>query len=381
MKNLLSILNKFHSIFLLFLLIIILSLSSLPAQTSFSTKDYKVKVVKLFKGLSYPWGFDFLPDGRIILTEKGGKVLILNLATKKVSTAAVLRQVADLGQGGLLDVLVDPNFSNEKPFIYLTLSTRQRNQFGTILMKADLIKDELTNFKVLFRAEPLSTSGIHFGSRVRIDQQGFIYLSLGERGNRSQSQDLASHYGKIIRLTRDGGVPEDNPFSRQFPEFKENFTYGHRNPQGMAIHPSTGEIWTSEHGARGGDEINIIKAGRNYGWPIISYGTHYSGRKIGEGTRKSGMEQPIHYWDPSIAPAGMTFYEGELFPKWKNNLFVSSLKFGLISRLKIVNNRVVEEERIFRNNFGRIRDIKQSPRGSIMFITDERNGGLYEISL
>ncbi len=371
------------------------SITHLQAQNtkSFTTKDYKITVKRLFRNLYKPWGFDFLPSAslansrsgssrQVILTEKNGRVSLLNLKTRRKKSLGMIEEVEEVGQGGLMDVLVHPKFSSGKPYIYfsLTAANKKGRGYATLLLRYEFKGGALTGKRVLFWGRPFSTSGRHFGSRLRIDKNGFLYLSLGERGNRPQSQDLKTHYGKVIRLYDDGRVPEDNPFigENALPEI---FTYGHRNPQGMALHPKTGEIWVSEHGARGGDEINVLHSGDNYGWPIISYGRHYIGTKIGEGTAKPGLEQPVFYWDPSIAPGGMSFYSGTMFPKWQSSLFVASLKFGLLSRLELNNEKVINEERIFRNNFGRIRDVKESPSGSIMFITDERDGGFYEITL
>ncbi len=362
-----------------FIGVMITLLFSFP-QNQFSTEDYSLTVVKLFDNLDNPWGFDYLPDGRVLLSEKPGKVWILDLAKKTKKELAFSQAVKDTGQGGLMDVLVHPRFSKKTPYVYFTFTRAEKGFMGgsgTALVRYNFINDKLVNKKILFIGKPFTSSGRHFGSRVRMDKNDFLYLSLGDRGNRPSAQNLENHYGSIIRLNQDGSIPKDNPFAKGSKNLPEIYTYGHRNPQGMAIHPKTGAIWTGEHGAKGGDEINLIQSGKNYGWPVISYGKHYTGFKIGEGTHKKGMEQPLFYWDPSIAPAGMTFYNGKLFPKWNNNLFVSSLKFGFISRLTTSHNTITKEERILKNGFQRIRDIKQSPKDSLMFITDA--GGFYEI--
>ena len=365
-------------VFVLFALFLVSATGSSFSADRHETRHHPIQVRKIEGNLHFPWGFDFLPDGDILVTEKRGRLVHLDIRNRVRRNLSGMPAVLDRGQGGLMDVWVDPDFEARRA-LYLTYSERVGTRGRTVLAKAILNGGRLENVEVLFEGTPPSSSGRHFGSRVRIDGQGLLYVSHGDRADREEAQNLANHYGTVARLTREGAVPSDNPFVGKKDALPQIFSYGHRNPQGMAIHPETGNVWISEHGARGGDEINVVEAGANYGWPVISYGRHYTGGKIGVGTRKKGMEQPLHYWDPSIAPAGMTFYSGDAFPAWKSDLFVASLKFGLISRLKLDGEKIVGEERLFASDYGRIRDVKETPAGTLMFITDSPNGGLYEI--
>jgi glucose/arabinose dehydrogenase len=290
-----------------------------------------------------------------------------------------LPEIAVIGQGGLLDVALHPDF-NSTNMIYLSYAAGSAGQYGTEVIRGKLAGNSLEDTEVIFRALPRQEGGRHFGSRLLFAPDGNLYVSLGDRGERDNAQDPGSHAGSLIRITAEGAVPDNNPFIDQSGARPEIFTLGNRNMQGMALHPGTGDVWTHEHGPQGGDEVNIMRAGHNYGWPVITYGKNYViGTDIGEGTHKEGMDQPVHYWVPSIAPSGMVFYTGDEFPEWQENLLVGSLKFGLLVRLVIEDNRIKHEERMLDGRFGRIRDVRQGPDGAIYLLTDEQNGKLLRL--
>jgi glucose/arabinose dehydrogenase len=279
----------------------------------------------------------------------------------------------------LLDVRLDPSFESNH-LIYLSYSEPDGRDAGTAVLRARLGPLGIDNLRVIFRQLPKVGGGLHFGSRLVFSQDGqYLFITMGERGRKDDAQDLSRLMGRVVRIRPDGSIPDDNPFVGRTNARPETWSYGHRNPQGAAIHPETGELWTVEHAAMGGDEVNTPKPGRNYGWPVITYGVNYDGQKIGEGTAKEGMEQPVHYWDPSIAPSGMTFYTGDRYPGWKGSLFVGSLKFGLLSRLTLEGNRVVSEERLLTDLGARVRDVRQGPDGYLYLLTDESNGRILRL--
>jgi glucose/arabinose dehydrogenase len=278
----------------------------------------------------------------------------------------------------LLDVALDPGFASNR-VIYLSYAASGEGGNSTRVARATLGEGRLEDLAVIFTAEPLVRASKHFGSRLAFDAEGHLFITVGERGQGDRAQDLGQDNGKVIRLDPDGSVPEDNPFVGTAGARSEIFSYGHRNPQGMAIHPQTGVPWLNEHGARGGDEVNVVRPGVNYGWPVITYGIDYSGAPIGEGTHKEGMAQPIHYWVPSIAPGGMAFYDGAAFPEWRGDLFVGALKAELLVRLELDGERVVAEERLLDGALGRIRDIEVGPDEFLYLLTDEGDGGLYRL--
>lgn len=329
-------------------------------------------------GLENPWAIAFLPDGGTLVTERPGRLRLIGSAGLSEPIAGV-PDVAARGQGGLLDVAIDPGFA-DNGLVYLSYSEPGQNlTAGTAVGRGRLVVANgaatLEDFTVLFRQEPKIAAGQHFGSRLVFDAEGRLYVTLGERGQPDLAQDLTTHMGKVVRINTDGSIPADNPFnSADSGGQPEIWSYGHRNPQGAALHPDTGELWTVEHGARGGDEINRPEAGSNQGWPEISYGVNYSGSAIGQGTSAPGMAQPLYYWDPSIAPSGMTFYTGELFPQWQGDIFVGALKDRKIVRLDVDGESVVGETVFAENAFGRIRDVRTGPDGAIWFVTDESNG-------
>jgi len=341
------------------------------------TQEHSVRVVKVVEGLEYPWGLAFLPDSRMLITERPGRLRIVGKDGKLAPQAVWgLPQIAAHGQGGLLDVALHPRFP-QNGLVYLSYSARGDGGVGTEIARGRLSGDRLENLEVLFRQHPRGSTGRHFGSRLVFDREGYLYITLGDRGEQQRAQKSDDHAGSVIRLHDDGRVPQDNPFVGK-PGWKpEKYTLGNRNMQGAALHPQTGILWTHEHGPQGGDEINVIRAGVNYGWPIITYGVQYvTGTRIGEGTHKPGMVQPLHYWVPSIAPSGMAFYMGNKFPAWRGDLFVGALRDQMLVRLKLDGEKVVGEERMLKNTLGRIRDVRIGPDGYLYLLTDESNGVL-----
>ncbi len=327
-----------------------------------------------------PWGMAFLPDGRILVTERPGRLNLV--AFGSVKTVEGAPEVAARGQGGLLDVAIDPNF-DRTGVVYLSFAEPAGPGARTAVARATLSLEptpRLTGLKTIWRQEPAIASTFHFGSRVVVDSDGALFVTTGDRGRRPLAQDLETHVGKVIRILPSGGAAPDNPFANRGDAKPEIWSYGHRNIQGAALNPEDGALWTVEHGAAGGDEINQPRPGKNYGWPVISYGRHYAGGKIGVGTSAPGMQQPVFYWDPSIAPSGLAFYDGDLFPDWRGDLFVGALKDRLIARLDMEDGRVAGEERMLEGAFGRVRDVRSGPDGAIWFLTDEPDGALYRMA-
>ena len=344
------------------------------AQTRHETSAGPVNVTPIVTGLDEPWAVGFLPDGGLLITERDGQ--LLHGANGKLQSVSGVPKVRARGQGGLLDVVVARDFANSGE-IFLTFSEPRVGGAGTALAvaKFDPETSALSDVRVIFRQKYASSAGQHFGSRVVEAPDGTLFLTIGDRGERPQAQDTNRHNGSVIRVARDGAIPSDNPFVNGggLPEI---WSYGHRNPQGASL-DLEGRLWTVEHGPAGGDEINRPEAGKNYGWPVISYGKHYSGGKVGVGTANAGMEQPKHYWDPSIAPSGMMIYSGKLWPAWKGDIFVGSLKFSYISRLD--GGSVAEEEQMFLEEFTRIRDVREGPQGAIWFLSVV-DGALYRVT-
>ena len=370
-----------------------------PVETKDANTDYKpafngqtriggVKTQATFEGkilsdgLNKPWGITSLPDGRLLITEKGGTMRIA--ATNGTLSAAItgLPKVSAEGQGGLLGLTVDPNFTTNR-MVYWTFAEPTSNGNLTAVAKGKLSADEKTieNAQVIYQATPAYKGNLHYGSRILFDKSGNIIFSTGERSDmvtRPQAQDLNSSLGKVIRITTEGKAASGNPFEGRSDARPEIYSYGHRNVQGLAINPATGDLWEAEFGPRGGDEINIIKPGKNYGWPIITYGIEYSGDKIGDAIQqKEGLEQPVYYWDPVISLSGITFYSSNEIPEWNNNLFIAALSGTHIARLVIENDRVVGEERLLADEMQRFRDITQGKDGALYAVTDQ--GRLYRI--
>ena len=350
------------------------------AQT-FKTDHGEINLKIVADGLDHPWGLAFLPDGTMIVSERDPGTLRLVSPDGKIS--APLQDTPKAytsGQGGMLDVAIDPDFKSNH-LIYFSYAESGEGGAGTAVARAKLDQNSnsLSDVEVIFRQDPKSQGGRHFGSRLVFSPEGYLYVTLGERGERDRTQDFSIHRGQVVRINPDGSVPKDNPFLDQPGYRAETWSVGHRNPQGAALHPESGKLWINEHGARGGDEVNIPDAGKNYGWPVISYGRHYSGLSIGEGTHKAGMEQPVHYWDPSIAPSGMTFYTGDKFPKWRGNAFVGALKYRLLVRLILDGEKVVGEERLLKGFEKRIRAVIDGPDGYLYILVDHDPGQIIRL--
>lgn len=342
----------------------------------YESERERFRVVTLVRGLEHPWGLAFLPGGDMLVTERPGRLLRVDAKTLKPKAVRGLPPIATVGQGGLLDVALHPNFESNR-LIYLSFAGEDDDGAGTEVARGRLDGHTLENVEILFRALPKSRGGRHFGSRLLFDRDGYLLITLGDRGDRPRAQDIGDHAGSVIRINDDGSVPADNPFTNTPGARPEIFTYGNRNVQGIALDPSSGRVWAHEHGPQGGDEVNVLEAGRNYGWPVITYGRNYvTGTKIGEGTHKAGMEQPRHQWTPSIAPSGMTLYTGDKFPAWRGNLFVGALKYRLVVRLELDGENVVHEERMLEDVLGRIRDVRTGPDGYIYLLTDHGDGVL-----
>jgi glucose/arabinose dehydrogenase len=360
-------------------LLFALSWTAVAAAQTIQSEKHAFRVVTLTRGLENPWSIAFLPDGRMLVTEREGRLRIVGrdfkLDPKPVE--GLPKIVAD-GQGGLFDVVLHPQYA-DNGWIYFSYNAPGPGGWGTAMARGKLTINanayRLTDVKVLFSMEPKTRGGQHFGGRIVFDRKGYVYLTLGDRGDMPRAQKLDDHAGSVIRLHDDGRVPKDNPFVSRAGAKPEKFTLGNRNIQGAALHPQTGELWTHEHGPQGGDEVNVMRSGRNYGWPVISYGVNYGfGTKIGEGNAKAGMEQPLKVWVPSIAPSGMAFYTGDQFPNWKGNLLVGALRDEMLVRLELDGEKVVREERLIKDVIGRIRDVRVGPDGFIYLLTDERDG-------
>jgi glucose/arabinose dehydrogenase len=356
-----------------FILLCLLAVSPAAAQT-YRSEEHPFRVVRVVEGLEQPWSIGFLPDGRMLVTEKAGRLRVVEGGKLNPAPVAGVPQVAVHGQGGFFDAVPHPDFS-KNGLVYLSYAAKGDDGVGTELARARLVGNRLENVQVLFRQSPKGSRGAHFGGRIVFDRAGFVYLTLGDRGEMPRAQKPDDHAGSVIRLHDDGRVPQDNPFVGKAGWKPEKFTLGNRNMQGAALHPQTGMLWTHEHGPQGGDEVNVMRAGVNYGWPVITYGVNYGvGTKIGEGTAKQGMAQPLYYWVPSIAPSGMAFYSGEKFPKWKGDLFVGALRSQMLVRLQLDGEKVVKEERLLQGALGRIRDVRVGPDGLIYLATDDSAG-------
>ena len=331
-------------------------------------------------GLVNPWALAFLPDGRLLVTEKAGRLRIVARDGSLSEPLEGVPAVFARGQGGLLDVAVDPQFAQNQ-LVYLSFAEPDDSgRAGTTVARGRLGARGLENVQVIYRQRPKMRGGGHYGSRIVFSRDGTIFVTQGDRQSwRDSAQSLTAGLGKIVRINPDGTIPRDNPFVNRAGALPEIWSYGHRNLQGAVLHPETGRLWTVEHGARGGDELNHPEAGKNYGWPVITYGVDYSGMRIGEGTGREGMEQPVYYWDPVIAPSGLMVYTGEAFPTWKGNFIIGSMTPGALVRLVMENGRVVKEERYLGELRERIRDVQQGPDGMIYAVTDNREGRVLRI--
>ncbi|MEE3195949.1 MAG: PQQ-dependent sugar dehydrogenase [Candidatus Neomarinimicrobiota bacterium] len=344
------------------------------------TEKVSFQVQTFIDGFEIPWGIAFLPDQRMLVTDRIGNLwIIAKDGTDKVKVIGEVPNVRSKGQGGMLDVEVHPNFSNNS-YIYLAYSDVLDNKSHTSLIRAKLVNNRLIDSQVIFKPEEkfFTKKAIHFGSRIVFDDEGFIYFSIGDRGDRDLAQNLEMPNGKMYRIHDDGTIPIDNPFYYTKGAIQSIWSYGHRNAQGLAIHPLTRQLWEAEHGPRGGDEVNIILKGHNYGWPVITYGKNYSGTIISRFTHKEGMDQPIFHWTPSIAVCGIAFYDGDQFPEWKNNLLATSLKFERLHRIELDGFNMVKDEIIYEPG-SRVRDVEIGPNGMI-YVALEDPGRIVKIS-
>lgn len=364
---------------------------ALAVDETFDTEEAKIRVETVAEGLEHPWGLAFLPDGSFLVTERPGRLRIVTAEGKVKDAIYGVPEVDARSQGGLLDVALDPDFA-ENRFVYLTYSEKgEDGTNGTAVARGRLtesLSPQLRDVEVIFRQKPKEKSTNHFGSRLVFDREGHLFVTLGERQKeafRGQAQELSSDLGKIVRIWPDGSIPEDNPFVG--PEYKEQgalpeiWSYGHRNPQGAALHPETGKLWETEHGPRGGDELNVPEPGKNYGWPLVSYGINYDGTPVGSGKSSApGMTEPVHYWVPSIGTAGLAFYTGDAIPEWKGNAFVGGLAIPQVARLVLDGEEVTHEEALLKDLGLRIRTVKQGPDGALYLLTDEEEGQIFRVT-
>lgn len=361
---------------------VIASLAALPfavqgADTHSSEKaDFRIEAV--VRGLEHPWAMAFLPDGSKLVTERPGRLRVIRDGKLLERPVSGVPEVAARGQGGLLDVLLHPDFERNR-LLFISYAHRNDQGMTTRVARAEYRDHSLENLQVLFEAEPRSGTTRHFAGPMVIPADGHLYLTVGDRGRMDRAQDYSDDAGAVHRITIDGETPDDNPFLDRDNARPTLFTKGNRNIQGMTLHPGTGEIWSHEHGPRGGDEINVIEAGTNYGWPEITYGINYNGTPITDQTEKEGMAQPLHYWDPSIAPSGMAFYTGEDFPRWQGDLFVGALKMQKLVRLELDGREVTAEEDLLTGLDKRIRAVEMGPDGHLWLLTDSADGEVLRI--
>lgn len=348
------------------------------AHSNEKTEDSKIQVKELATGLANPWGMAFLPDGDLLLTERAGNIRRFSFEGGLSNPLKNVPEVDAVNQGGMLDISLDPEFANNQT-LYFCYAKAGKGGRSSAVSKATLKDNTLTNVETIFVAEPLVDNGFHFGCRLAFDSEQHLYVSLGDRNSyMDEAQNTDNHFGTVVRINKDGSVPESNPFvDGNAPEI---FTYGHRNVQGLTIHPQTGAVWAMEHGPKGGDEVNILSKGSNYGWPAITYGIDYDGSVVSDKTHDESMQQPWVYWDPSIAPSGMTFYTGEAFKDWQGDLLVGSLKFTHLRRIDIKDDKPGEQHEYLRDNSARIRDVEVGPDGLIYLLTDSPDGKLLQLS-
>jgi glucose/arabinose dehydrogenase len=351
------------------------------AADTVQTKDVAVSVETLTTELDHPWAVEVMPDGAYLVTERPGNIRIIRDGKVSEPLAGV-PEVSARGQGGLMDVALAPDFAQSR-ILYFTAAIANARGSGTEAFSARLSADEtgIQDVKPIFTMAKFTGGNIQYGSRIAIAGDGSLFISVGDRGSRDRSQDFKDDAGSIVHVNADGSIPADNPFRDGAKARPEIWSKGHRNPQGITFDAADDKLYTVEHGARGGDEINLIAPAKNYGWPVITYGVDYSGAKIGEGTNKEGLEQPLHYWDPSIAPGAIAVYRGKMFPEWDGDMLVAALKFQLLSRMqRDGSGKFVGEERMFEGQYGRIRDITVAPDGALLMVTDESDGALLRVS-
>ena len=361
-----------------------LGIASTPAAAEiFQSQALAIDAQVVASGLENPWGLDFLPGGDALVTERSGSLRILAGGSLSPPVEGVPPVWAN-GQGGLLDVVASPDFATSN-LIFLSFSEPGNRGAGTAVVRAKLVRDgtkaRLENVQTIFSMARKTTSGVHFGSRLVFHPDGTLFITTGERGEAERAQDMGDSAGAVLRINPDGSIPADNPWAAGAQPLPELWSKGHRNAQGAIFDPLTRSLLTAEHGAKGGDEINQPRAGSNYGWPVITYGVNYDGNKIGVGSAAQGYEQPLHHWDPSIAPSGLAVYQGEMFPEWNGDLLIGSLKFALLSRLeRDEKGTILGEERLLEGAFGRIRDVNVAPDGSVWLLTDEADGAIIRLS-
>ncbi|MBL3557402.1 MULTISPECIES: PQQ-dependent sugar dehydrogenase [Marinobacter] len=349
------------------------------AEQTFSSDKAKFRLETVAQNLEHPWSLAFLPDGSQLVTERAGHLRHIQNGELQDEAISGVPDLVVSGQGGLLDVLLHPDFENNQT-LFLSYAHEVSGEGMTTRVASAKLKDgQLTDVEVIFEALPRGNTGRHFAGRMEFDRDGNLYVAVGDRGKKKRAQVTDDDAGGVHRLTVDGKPAPGNPFTGEASVNDTFFTYGNRNIQGMTIHPETGEIWSHEHGPRGGDEINIIRAGNNYGWPDVTYGIGYSGAAISDKTTMEGVTDPLHYWDPSIAPSGMAFYTGEEFPEWQGDLFVGALKMQKLVRLSIENEEVTEEEDLLEDLGERIRDVRMGPDGALWLLTDDSDGKVYRI--
>ena len=359
-------------------LTLLVACHGVAAQTrSHTSREHRFQVVPVVTGLEHPWALAFLPDGDLLVTERRGRLLRIG-ADGRHHRIEGLPRIAAVGQGGLLDLVLDPDFADNR-LLYFSYSEQVGGGQRTAVARAELAGDRLVALQRIFAMNRASSGGRHFGSRLAFLPDGDLLVTVGDRGQRHRAQDPSDHAGSVLRMRPDGS-PSPRVAALAIPgAAPEMFTFGHRNAQGLALHPTSGDIWIHEHGPRGGDEINILRGGANYGWPVVTYGREYSGPSIGVGTEAPGMEPPLLHWTPSIAPSGMAFYTGTGFPRWRGDLFVGALAGRHLRRVVVRDGAVVEQEVLLEGDLGRIRDVRQGPDGHLWLLTDERRGALYRI--
>ncbi len=362
---------------------VLLALSPAASARDFKTETVTLSTETIADGLDHPWGLAFLPDGALLVTERGGTIRIVKDGKVSKPVANVPKVVVK-GEGGLLDVALAADFAKSGT-IYFSYSQPRKNGTGTVMARAKLVRHgdgaELDNVSVLLAVKKSTTKSAHFGSRILVAPDGKLFVTIGDQGTMQRSQDFKDEAGSVLRINADGTIPADNPFADGKKGLPEIWSKGHRNPQGAVWDPVTRSLLTIEHGARGGDEINQPQAGKNYGWPVITFGVDYSGAKIGKGTHAKGYEQPLYYWDPSIAPSGLAVYEGSMFPEWKGDLLAGALKSQMFVRLDRDEKGAIKgEERMLKGKFGRIRDVRVASDGSIYLLTDESDGKIIRLT-
>lgn len=364
------------STFYTFLLLFLVSCEEKTDNSINTPEEQEVTATLVVDDLSIPWGMTWLPDGSMLILEKAGQIYRIQDGNRTEITN--VPAVYNRGQGGLMDIELHPDYSSNG-WLYLSFASEEGDDKGgnTQIVRAKLEGNALTQIETLYKATPNTTRGQHFGSRIEFDREGYMYFTVGDRGDRDVNpQDITRDNGKVYRIHDDGSIPADNPFVGQANAKEAIFTYGNRNPQGMAIHPETGKIWIHEHGPRGGDEINVVEKGTNYGWPVITYGINYSGTPITDITHKEGMAQPLHYWDPSIAPCGMAFITSDKYPNWKGDLLVGSLSFQYLEKLELDGEKVTSRDKLL-DGIGRVRNVRQGPDGLIYVAVEGK--GIYRL--